>query len=198
MTLSHLFLEDRLHHFHCILFTNATEKGSSTEERTLFLSFDGRRVKRIAAMFLNYFWDTNRRHRIRQLVQWKPTGHHLLEILFHLKWVTRQQCSVHWSRVFRESSSCLGSSACCNFPEQANSYHLMLPLLPQQLKHQLSWISLPFKANNVLLTVRHACLAFRNPARQLFCFCQTLNWLQKIKCNICWRSSNTELGRLYN
>lgn len=54
------------------------------------------------------------------------------------------------------------------------------------------------QSNNVLLMVRHACLAFKSPARQPFCFLQTLNWLQKIKYNICLRLSNTGLGRLYN
>lgn len=53
------------------------------------------------------------------------------------------------------------------------------------------------QSNNVLLMSRHARLAFRKSARQLFCSLHPLNWLEKITCNICLRPNNTGLGRLY-
>lgn len=76
---------------------------------------------------------------------WKSTIHTLGIVSFE---------SNHWTALFyflkrdlpSEIKRWLNSSACSNSTEPATLHHLMLPLLPQQLRHQLSWISLPFKA----------------------------------------------------
>lgn len=159
-------------------------------------------VKEFADMSLNYFWDTKQHYRIRQPIQLKCDFVEIHTPYFRncLNWITSLSSIIHfteagfsqWDQEMVELLSMQQFYWASNFvsPDASSASSAA------EASIVLNFTSI--QSNNVLLMVRHACLAFRSPARQLFYFFRTLNWLQKIKYNICLKSNNTGLGRLYN